>query len=52
MINGKSYIGQHIVKKECNRQYMGKGIGIQEAYKKYGRKSFKKEILQRCTKGT
>lgn len=46
MINGKSYIGQHIVKKECNRQYMGKGIGIQEAYKKYGRKSFKKEILE------
>lgn len=45
-INGKCYIGQHIVKKEYPRQYMGKGFGIQKAYKIYGRQNFTKEILE------
>lgn len=45
-INDKCYIGQHILKSENNRQYMGKGLGIQEAYKQYGRQHFYKEILE------
>lgn len=45
-INGKSYIGQHKVKKEAPRQYMGKGLGIQQAFKEYGRGKFTKEILE------
>lgn len=45
-INNKCYIGQHIVKNESDRAYMGKGIGIQEAYKQYGRNHFYKEILE------
>lgn len=45
-INDKKYIGQHIFKKECSRQYMGKGLGIREAYKKYGKENFVKEIIE------
>lgn len=45
-INNKCYIGQHIVKNESARAYMGKGIGIQEAYKTYGRHHFYKELLE------
>ena len=45
-INNKCYIGQHILKPENKRGYMGKGLGIQEAYKKYGRQHFYKEILE------
>lgn len=45
-INGKSYIGQHKVKKEGPRQYMGKGLGIQQAFKEFGRENFTKEILE------
>ena len=46
-LNGKIYIGQHkLRKKEAPREYMGKGIAIQEAYKKYGRANFKKEIIE------
>lgn len=47
-INGKIYIGQHKVPliKENFRRYMGKGIAIQEAIKKYGKENFDKEILE------
>lgn len=45
-LNNKSYIGQHVYKKEGPRSYMGKGLGIQEAYKTYGRQNFVKEILE------
>ena len=38
-INGKIYIGQHLVPKyhETFRHYMGSGIAITEAYEKYGK---------------
>lgn len=36
-LNGKIYIGQHLVPKyhETFRRYMGSGIAITEAYEKY-----------------
>lgn len=47
-INGKSYVGQHKIplKNEPFRRYMGKGIAIRAAIKKYGKKNFSKEILE------
>lgn len=47
-LNGKSYIGQHKVpdKPENFKRYMGGGIAITEAIKKYGKENFDKIILE------
>lgn len=43
-INGKTYIGQHKYK-ELNDSYMGSGVHLRRAQKKYGMKNFEKKIL-------
>lgn len=46
-INGKMYVGQHkIYPGEAFRRYMGKGIAIREAIKKYGKENFDKEVIE------
>ena len=44
-INGKTYVGQHKYKK-LNDKYMGSGIALKNAYKKYGKENFTKTILE------
>lgn len=42
LINGKKYIGKDEVN---NPLYLGSGIQLQKAFKKYGKENFEKEIL-------
>lgn len=44
LINGKTYIGQHTTQ-DLNDGYMGSGVNLLKAFKKYGKFNFKKEIL-------
>lgn len=43
LINGKIYIGRDL---RNNPKYLGGGIAIKSAHKKYGRENFVKEILE------
>lgn len=45
LLNNKIYVGVHSSNKE-NDNYMGSGVGIKNAIKKYGVKNFKKEIIE------
>lgn len=50
-INGKIYIGKHIDRsKNAADDYMGSGITIKKAQKRYGIENFTKDILEECTK--
>ena len=45
LINNKQYVGDHSTY-NINDKYLGSGLNIKKAIKKYGRQSFKKEILE------
>jgi len=44
LINGKIYIGTHITKNPEDR-YLGSGLHLQRALKKYGTENFEKKVL-------
>lgn len=46
-INNKEYIGAHQTH-NLDDGYMGSGIALKHAYKKYGRDNFQKEIIHIC----
>jgi len=45
LINGKIYIGQD---SHDNPKYLGSGVLIKRAIKKYGKENFQKEIINQC----
>lgn len=47
-LNGKIYIGKRIYRKKDDNWYLGSGVYLNRAIKKYGREYFKKEILEWC----
>ena len=46
LINGKIYVGKDY---HNNPEYLGSGVIIKRAVKKYGKTNFKKEIIETCT---
>ena len=49
-VNGKIYIGQHefVDNKKKNASYLGSGVILLRAIKKYGRDKFFRKILRIC----
>ena len=47
LINNKKYIGQKIYKYDW-KYYLGSGIALNSAIKKYGRKNFERKIIENC----
>ena len=52
LLNGKIYIGKRVYRKKDDSWYLGSGIYLNRAIKKYGRENFKKEILEWCNDKT
>jgi group I intron endonuclease len=46
LINGKQYVGSHLGTQ--NDSYLGSGVYLIKAVKKYGNENFKREILEEC----
>ena len=50
LINGKKYIGKRSCKCPIEEdKYMGSGVAITRAIKKYGKENFKKDVLKICS---
>lgn len=47
-INGKRYIGQKSYSQNNWKSYLGSGIYLNRAIKKYGKENFSKEIIEDC----
>lgn len=47
LINNKVYIGVHETS-EPNDEYLGSGVALRKAIRKYGKENFKKTILLEC----
>lgn len=45
LITGKIYVGKN---SNGNRSYLGSGVLLKRAIKKYGRQNFRKEVLEIC----
>lgn len=48
-LNGKKYIGQHKYCGRIDKYYLGSGIAISRAIKKYGRENFIRETICECS---
>ena len=48
-INGKRYIGRKTSNKFLGEQYLGSGVHLQNAIKKYGKENFSVSLLQECS---
>ena len=48
LLNGKFYIGKRVYRKKDDDWYLGSGVYLNRAIKKYGRINFKKEIIEWC----
>lgn len=50
LVNGKIYIGQHVISsdKRANATYIGSGELFKRALNKYGKENFKRKILRVC----
>ena len=46
LTNGKVYIGKS--EKDFNREYLGSGVLLSKAIKKYGKENFKVELIETC----
>jgi group I intron endonuclease len=46
LINGKKYVGRCSKDERWDSGYLGSGVFLKQAIKKYGKESFKREILQ------
>lgn len=45
LMNGKVYIGKSM---KSNPNYIGSGVLLRKAIRKYGRQSFRKDVLEQC----
>jgi len=48
LVNGRYYIGKHKTDDIDNDSYLGSGVVLQQAIKKYGKESFEREVIKIC----